>query len=207
MMDDNVDFIVLPSGDVKTIYSERIDLAQLGKLSIRRGSHVEPTADGQWTADLSPCGGPALGPFSGRSEAIAAEIAWLTEHWLNRAADAPEDSELCQPAGGQEQQDAHQSQLYHVRQIVWDTDDLDPSELDLPSEVLMRDDPQEFADLLSDYYGWCVSELDVVPIGNSISDEEFERWSQLPLVSRQSVAVVTQALALTALQTLRTNRR
>lgn len=81
-----VELVVVCGGDVKTIYNEQIDLAQLGRLSVRRGSYVEPTAGGQWSADLAPCDGPVLGPFTTRSEAIAAEIAWLTEHWLLRVA-------------------------------------------------------------------------------------------------------------------------
>jgi hypothetical protein len=58
----------------------------LGRLSIARGSHVEPTADGRWTADLSPAGGPLLGPFERRSQALAAEVAWLETHWLTSNA-------------------------------------------------------------------------------------------------------------------------
>jgi len=48
----------------------------------RRGSHVEPDSAGHWTADLSPVGDPILGPFATRSEALAAEIAWLRDHWF-----------------------------------------------------------------------------------------------------------------------------
>jgi hypothetical protein len=87
MSGDQVVLVVATSGHVRAIYHERIDLAQLGKLSIRRGSHVEPTHDGRWTADLSPCQGPVLGPFKLRSEAIEAEIAWLTRNWLDRVAE------------------------------------------------------------------------------------------------------------------------
>jgi len=82
MSSDQVQFVVTAAGNVRAIYNERIDLAQLGKVSIRRGSHVEPTDDGRWTADLSPCDGPLLGPFAVRSEAIEAENVWLTQHWL-----------------------------------------------------------------------------------------------------------------------------
>lgn len=48
---------------------------------VRRASHVEPTADGRWTADMAPCGGLVLGPFDLRAEALAAESEWLAE-WL-----------------------------------------------------------------------------------------------------------------------------
>ena len=49
---------------------------------IARASHVEPDPDGRWQADLRPVGGPVLGPFDRRSEALAAELAWLEAHWL-----------------------------------------------------------------------------------------------------------------------------
>ena len=74
--------LIEPSGNCRCVYSEAIDVRQIGEASIRRGSHVEPTADGQWTADLSPVNGPSLGPFSTRSEALDAEVEWLLEHWL-----------------------------------------------------------------------------------------------------------------------------
>jgi hypothetical protein len=68
-------------GTVRGVYSEAIDLAQLGELAIRRASHVEPDASGHWWADLAPVGGPKLGPFDRRSEALAAESKWLEDHW------------------------------------------------------------------------------------------------------------------------------
>jgi hypothetical protein len=52
-------------------------------LSIRRGSHVEPDEHGNWLCDLSPVSGPLLGPFASRSAALAAEVDWLTQHWLS----------------------------------------------------------------------------------------------------------------------------
>jgi hypothetical protein len=74
--------IVHPDGQVRCVYGEEIDLASLGQLTIRRGSHVEPDADGAWWADLGPVGGPKLGPFDRRSEALDAEREWLEDHWL-----------------------------------------------------------------------------------------------------------------------------
>ena len=71
-------------GAIRTVYDETIDLATFGSLSITRGSHVEPVADGRWTADLAVVGGPQLGPFAHRSEALSAERSWLDEHWLIR---------------------------------------------------------------------------------------------------------------------------
>jgi hypothetical protein len=80
--------VVHSNGDIRCVYDEQLDLQTLGQVSIQRGSHVEPTADGQWTADLSPVQGPMLGPFALRTEALAAERQWLEQHWLiSTAAD------------------------------------------------------------------------------------------------------------------------
>ena len=76
--------VVQPNGHVRCLYGEELDLHRLGKLWIKRGSHVEPTVDGQWTADLSPMNGPVLGPFRCRSDALAAERRWLEDHWLEQ---------------------------------------------------------------------------------------------------------------------------
>jgi hypothetical protein len=69
--------LIDPHGTAHALYSETIDLASLGTLSIRRASHVEPDSEGRWHADLSPCQGPSLGPFAKRSDALAAEAQWL----------------------------------------------------------------------------------------------------------------------------------
>jgi hypothetical protein len=81
-----MDLIVSPDGTIRGVYAEAIDLGVLGHLIISRASHVEPTHSGDWTADLRPIGGPVLGPFERRSEALAAEIAWLEAHWLTPSA-------------------------------------------------------------------------------------------------------------------------
>ena len=77
-----MELFVSPTGQVHCLYSEEIDLSTLGRQTIRRASHVEPTSDGGWTADLSPLGGPVLGPFQCRSQALAAEEAWIIQNWL-----------------------------------------------------------------------------------------------------------------------------
>jgi hypothetical protein len=74
--------IVAPSGAARAIYSEAIDLSVLGPVQIRRASFVEPDEQGRWHADLRPVGGPVLGPFSRRGEALEAERGWLETHWL-----------------------------------------------------------------------------------------------------------------------------
>lgn len=77
-----MELVVECTGEVRAIYAEVIDLAALGRVRIARVSHVEPTADGRWSADLRMLLGPLLGPFALRSEAIKAEHDWLVEHWL-----------------------------------------------------------------------------------------------------------------------------
>jgi hypothetical protein len=77
--------IVDTQGGVRCVYAERIDLASLGRLCVRRASHVEPDEAGQWWADLSPVDGPKLGPFVRRTEALAAEQQWLEIHWINES--------------------------------------------------------------------------------------------------------------------------
>ena len=76
--------IIRPDGNAKCLYGEELNLHLLGRLEIQRGSHVEPTEDGFWTADLSPVGGPVLGPFEDRSAALFAERVWLENNWLIR---------------------------------------------------------------------------------------------------------------------------
>jgi hypothetical protein len=74
--------VVLADGSVRAIYDETIDLGALGRPAITRASHVEPDAQGRWQADLTPVGGPVLGPFEQRGEALQAEHEWLEQHWL-----------------------------------------------------------------------------------------------------------------------------
>jgi len=84
--------LVSPGGAVRCIYSEAINLAQLGRPAIARASHVEPDAEGRWFADLSPVDGPRLGPFVRRSDALAQETSWLEAHWLVRPPAGPSAS-------------------------------------------------------------------------------------------------------------------
>ena len=70
--------VIDPSGQVRCLYAETIPLTSIGSLSIRRVSQVEPETDG-WYADLARSGGPKLGPFLLRSQALEAEEAWIEE--------------------------------------------------------------------------------------------------------------------------------
>jgi len=78
-----MELIINEAGDVRCIYDEAIDLAALGQLHITRVSHVEPDASGGWWADMAPVGGPKLGPFVKRSDALMAEQAWMVRHLMS----------------------------------------------------------------------------------------------------------------------------
>jgi hypothetical protein len=81
-----MDLRIDPGGNVRCVYAEALDLSVLGSLTIARASHVEPDGDGQWWSDLSPVQGPRLGPIGRRSEALAAEAAWLAVNWPTSAS-------------------------------------------------------------------------------------------------------------------------
>jgi hypothetical protein len=79
-----MELVVAGDGGVRCIYDESLDLRALGKLQITRASHVEPDCEGSWWADIGPVGGPVLGPFRTRGEALAAERKWLVGGELGR---------------------------------------------------------------------------------------------------------------------------
>lgn len=70
---------IRPNGDMQCIYDEKIDLAQIGRVDIKRASHVEPDPNrpGTWYIDLAPVGGPLIAGFATRAEALKAEVEWL----------------------------------------------------------------------------------------------------------------------------------
>ena len=72
-MTTEMELLVDAGGSVSCIYDEGIDLREIGRLTITRASHVEPDAAGYWWADMGPVGGPVLGPYGSRSEALVAE--------------------------------------------------------------------------------------------------------------------------------------
>jgi hypothetical protein len=81
-----MELLITSQGAVRAICAEAFDLAPLGRRAICGVSHVQPDAHGRWHADLGLVGGPSLGPFALRSEALAAELAWLESHWLSPAS-------------------------------------------------------------------------------------------------------------------------
>lgn len=78
---------IAEDGSVRAIYDDALPLDELrqalgGEARITRASDVEPTADCEWQADMGRSGGPVLGPFQARAEALAAEVAWLRQEVL-----------------------------------------------------------------------------------------------------------------------------
>jgi hypothetical protein len=78
-MTSDMELVVSADGVARCIYGEELNLREIGKLQITRASHVEPDRDGFWWADMGPVDGPVLGPFTSRSEALAAEREWLLD--------------------------------------------------------------------------------------------------------------------------------
>lgn len=99
----------------------------LGECELARASHVEPTASlsestkdwlacfarlgnsehykgqpelpkNKWWADMQPVGGPVLGPFDTRDEALEKEVEWLQKNKIPVASDPLNDP--IQAAGG-----------------------------------------------------------------------------------------------------------
>jgi hypothetical protein len=77
-----MELVVETRGTLRCMYGEEIDLAAIGRLTIVRGSFVEPDSKGHWITDLSPINGPILGPFMSRSIALAVERSWIEEDIL-----------------------------------------------------------------------------------------------------------------------------
>lgn len=74
----SLDVLVDAKGTLKFVYNDALKpLLTLGEGKIRRASHVEPTSDNRWTADMAPVGGPILGPYATRAEALEHEVDWL----------------------------------------------------------------------------------------------------------------------------------
>ena len=69
------------NGEVRFIYNdELVDLMEEGQAKVQRASTVEPGSDGLWEVDLRMSGGPVMGGFRLRQDALDAEVAWLKEH-------------------------------------------------------------------------------------------------------------------------------
>lgn len=52
-----------------------------GVAVIERASHVEPSGV-EWIADMAPVGGPVLGPYENRGDALAAEVGYISRNYF-----------------------------------------------------------------------------------------------------------------------------
>lgn len=76
---------VTASGEIRFVWDDELaPLLDLGAATVERASHVEPyrsdSGNTLWTADMRPVGGPVLGPFLLRKNALSAELRWLAAH-------------------------------------------------------------------------------------------------------------------------------
>lgn len=75
-MSEELSIVIAPDGQVKFIWHDGLaSLCDEGQTHIRRVGEVEPTADGQWFADLTRIGGGRYGPYSLRQLALDHEQA------------------------------------------------------------------------------------------------------------------------------------
>lgn len=111
MADEHEIIISADGAELRHLHDDNVTAmtAEVGDQTIRRASHVEPTAElspktiervwdrdhpgglpegdetgpddvippNKWWADMAPVGGPVLGPFDGRQQALDEEVAWL----------------------------------------------------------------------------------------------------------------------------------
>jgi hypothetical protein len=75
--------VINTTGTTQTVASDDLSFVDsLGDCDVRRASHVEAVKhDGKsmWETDLFPVGGPVLGPFQTRTEALQKEVEWLDQ--------------------------------------------------------------------------------------------------------------------------------
>ena len=77
-----VTFVVNNEGLTSTIYDEKVenfDFEAIGEYRIARAGRVEPDANNNFYVDLSIVDptAPQLGPFRTKTEAVAAEVAYI----------------------------------------------------------------------------------------------------------------------------------
>ena len=76
------DILIAPDGTTRFIYDDVLKpLLENGQAVIRRASHVEPKGN-LWGADMSPVGGPSLGFYRYKKDALEAEREWLVANGI-----------------------------------------------------------------------------------------------------------------------------
>lgn len=66
-----------PDGSLLFIYEDEHPCLDLGRALTQRASHVEPTEDGMWQADMGPIGGPKLNKTVAREASLLSEMIWI----------------------------------------------------------------------------------------------------------------------------------
>lgn len=72
------------NGEAVFIYEDGHPCLDLGRVQTKRASHVEPTENGLWCADMSPIDGPLLEETRSRKQSVSREHQWISENRLNR---------------------------------------------------------------------------------------------------------------------------
>jgi hypothetical protein len=75
-------FSIDTDGVITCIYTENIDLNELGSVTTKRGSHVEPANNNSWYCDLSPLGHPVFDGFRTRTAALEFEVDYIEKNIL-----------------------------------------------------------------------------------------------------------------------------
>ena len=72
------------TGMITHIDDDEICLSEIGPISKKRASHIEPDPDDQtkWLVDLTPVGGPIIKGFTKRRDALFMEEKWIEENIL-----------------------------------------------------------------------------------------------------------------------------
>lgn len=75
-------FLIKDDGDVDCLYTDKINLKEIGKLDVSRASTVEWDNDIQgWVVDIL-IDGHKIGPFDSREDALCAEVEYLNGKYL-----------------------------------------------------------------------------------------------------------------------------
>ena len=69
-------------GEAVFIYEDGHPCLELGRGETKRASHVEPTEDGMWQADMGPVGGSLLEKSNNRANALSKEREWLESYLI-----------------------------------------------------------------------------------------------------------------------------